>query len=284
MKYIQYALLQFLSFTSAAQTGNDIEKSKWHYGTVQQDTTYGYAGVVKVGNTLYLSGVTSGGDFATQVSNIYRGLEKNLQKFGASFQNVVKENLYTLDIDSMKHYNYLRKPFYKGDFPAATWVQVSRLFSPDRMLEVELVAVLPDANPVGAIQKFPGNLFIGKWLSQRKSGMLFEKWTSAGDQLLKGASFFIKGNDTIPQEEMELKQTADGITFTSIVPGQNNELPVTFKMTSATGNRYVFENPQHDFPRRIVYEFTTTGQLHAWIDEGGPDPKKRVDFHFKRIK
>ena len=34
--------------------------------------------------------------------------------------------------------------FYKNDFPAATWVQVVRLFMPDAKLEVEVIAHLKD--------------------------------------------------------------------------------------------------------------------------------------------
>jgi enamine deaminase RidA (YjgF/YER057c/UK114 family) len=55
---------------------------------------------------------------------------------------VVKENLYTTDIEAMKKYNDVRKAFYKGDFPAATWVQISRLYMADAKLEIELIAHL----------------------------------------------------------------------------------------------------------------------------------------------
>ena len=74
---------------------------------------------------------------------MYKALERSLNSFGATFQHVVKENLYTTDIESMKKHNGARKAFYKGDFPAATWVQVSRLYMVDAKLEVELVAHLP---------------------------------------------------------------------------------------------------------------------------------------------
>ena len=43
----------------------------------------------------------------------------------------------------MKKYNDSRKVFYKNDFPAATWVQVSRLYMSEAKLEVELIAHLP---------------------------------------------------------------------------------------------------------------------------------------------
>jgi 2-iminobutanoate/2-iminopropanoate deaminase len=274
--------LLLLALTGPAQTSNNIEKQKWHYGTVNQDTTYGYAGVVKVGNTLYLSGVTASGDFATQVSSIYRRLEINLQKFGASFQNVVKENLYTLNIDSMKYFDYLRKPFYKGDFPAATWVQVSRLFTPDRMLEVDLIAVLPEQKTAAALP-WPGNQFVGTWAMQTKKSMLYESWENAGTGLLKGKSYKLLGADTLVLERVELKQTGDGIYYIPTVENQNNNQPVFFKLSSAQDGKYVFENPQHDFPKRITYHFTGTGELHAWIDDG-TEKGKRNDFNYKKMQ
>ena len=99
--------------------------------------------VVKVDNVLYISGAVSRDVTPEGITNVYRGLERSLRSFGATFQNVVKENLYTTDMEAMKKYNEARKFFYKGDFPAATWVQVPRLFMYDARLEVELIAHLP---------------------------------------------------------------------------------------------------------------------------------------------
>ncbi|OJW35316.1 MAG: translation initiation inhibitor, yjgF family protein [Sphingobacteriales bacterium 46-32] len=110
---------------------------------MKQDTTAGYAQVVKVGNVLYISGAVSTEITPGGITQVYRALERSLKSFGATFQNVVKENLYTTDIEAMKRNNNSRKVFYKNDFPAATWVQVSRLYMPEAKLEVELVAHLP---------------------------------------------------------------------------------------------------------------------------------------------
>ena len=121
---------------------NNIQKQKWHWRN-DQDTSAGYAQVVKVGNVLYISGTVATEVTREGITRVYSALEKSLQQFGATFQNVVKENLYTTDIEAMKKYNDARKVFYKGDFPAATWVQISRLFMAEAKLEVELIAHLP---------------------------------------------------------------------------------------------------------------------------------------------
>lgn len=128
----------------SAQRVNTIKKEKFHWGSeAGQDSTAGYTQALKVDNVIYVSGTVSKSVTPEGVKNLYSALEKTLLHFGATFQNVVKENLYTTDIEAMKEYNAARKVFYKDDFPAATWVQVSRLYMYDARLEVELIAHLP---------------------------------------------------------------------------------------------------------------------------------------------
>lgn len=122
---------------------NTIKKEKFNWGRGEQDTTSGYAQAVKVANAIYISGTVAREVNPEGIKRVYEALERTLQYYGATFQNVVKENLYTTDIEAMKQYNAVRKSFYKGDFPAATWVQISRLFTADTKLEIELVAYLP---------------------------------------------------------------------------------------------------------------------------------------------
>lgn len=141
MRVLILSILLATGISSAAQ--NNITKEKWHWGReTKQDTSAGYAQVVKVGNIIYISGAVAGEVTPEGITQVYKALEQSLKSFGASFQNVVKENLYTTDIEAMKKYNDARKVFYKGDFPAATWVQISRLFMETAKLEVELVAHL----------------------------------------------------------------------------------------------------------------------------------------------
>ena len=135
---------QFIFLLTASAQDNTIKKEKWHFdNALKQDTSAGYVQVVKVDNVLYISGAVAREVTPEGITRVYQALEKSLQSFGATFQNVVKENLYTTDMEAMKKYNHARKVFYKGDFPAATWMGVARLFMHDARLEVELIAHLP---------------------------------------------------------------------------------------------------------------------------------------------
>ncbi|WP_159732262.1 RidA family protein [Sphingobacterium sp. 18053] len=144
MKYL--ILLPFLLiFSNTFSQKKNIKKEKWHWNNnkMKQDTTAGYCQVLKVDNVLYISGAITTDLSPKGIQAVYNDLKASLASFGATFQHVVKENLYTTDIEAMKKYNDVRKQFYNNDFPAATWIQVQRLYMSDAKLEVELIAHLP---------------------------------------------------------------------------------------------------------------------------------------------
>jgi 2-iminobutanoate/2-iminopropanoate deaminase len=103
----------------------------------------GYCQAVRSGNTLYISGTTGRGEMPVAVQSVYERLKQTLEANGLTFSNVVKENVYTTDLDAFKGSKDIRKAFYGTSLPAATWVQVQRLFSPSLVLEVELTAEYP---------------------------------------------------------------------------------------------------------------------------------------------
>lgn len=127
-----------------AQTRKSIlKKEKFNIDKAGEDEI-GYTQAVKVGNTIYISGAVGWGKTEDALKLVYDELEKSLKFYHANFENVVKENLYALALDSVIKYKDIRKLYYKNDFPAATWVQVSRLYNEGLVVEVELVAVLPE--------------------------------------------------------------------------------------------------------------------------------------------
>jgi len=104
----------------------------------------GYCEVVRVGHTVYVSGMVARGLMSEAVPRVYESLRKVLAANGLSLAEVVKENVYATDLDAFIANKELRKPFYGEHLPAATWVQVQRLYDASFVVEVEVVAEARD--------------------------------------------------------------------------------------------------------------------------------------------
>jgi 2-iminobutanoate/2-iminopropanoate deaminase len=102
----------------------------------------GYAAAVRHGDTLYISGVVGeGATMAEQMTDCYRQIDEILKAHGLDSKAVVKETIYTRDIEAVKAAIPVRKQFYTGEvYPAATWVQIDRLFNASNDIEIEIEA------------------------------------------------------------------------------------------------------------------------------------------------
>ena len=118
----------------------------------------------------------------------------------------------------------------------------------------------------------------GDW--QTPSGQkaqIEEHWTAPAGASMMGLSRTVAQGKTVEFEYLRIEQRADGIYY---VAHPKARCPGTdFKLTSLTGKEAVFENPEHDFPKRIIYRKSADGSLVASID-GGPGTKTLL-FSFR---
>ena len=122
---------------------NILKKEKFNIDKAGEDEI-GYAQAVKVGNTIYISGSVGWGKMDDALKLAYDEIAKTLKNYNATFENVVKENLYSTELDSVIKYKDVRKIYYGNEFPAATWVEVKRLYNSGLVVEIEVIAELPD--------------------------------------------------------------------------------------------------------------------------------------------
>ena len=106
---------------------------------------------------------------------------------------------------------------------------------------------------------------LGKWENKVDEGVLSENWKRLNDSTFQAESFFIKEKDTLHFESITLQQKGEELFYNATVKGQNNDKPVTFKMTSETDKNLVFENPKHDYPQKITYSLINKDSLVAEI-------------------
>ena len=110
-----------------------------------------FAQVVQIGSQVYIAGQTAvdengnvvgKGEIEAQARQIFLNLQKCLEAVGAGFDQVVKLNIYSTDLDAhLAAIGKLRLEYFREPV-ASTTVQVPRLVHPDWLLEIEAIAVL----------------------------------------------------------------------------------------------------------------------------------------------
>ncbi len=145
-----------LAFAACVQEGPGQDapsrmRSQYHLYGFEQD--FGYAQAVKIGRTLHVSAAVAvdpegrlvgAGDMAAQVEAAYANLARTLETNGFGFEHVVRETIYTTDMDALLAVSGLRFARYdRTALPAVTWVEVGRLVDPGFMVAIEATAELP---------------------------------------------------------------------------------------------------------------------------------------------
>jgi len=123
---------------------------------------------------------------------------------------------------------------------------------------------------------------VGTWQRETSRGTMFEDWKVANDTLWQGKAFRLTEGDTLIIERLSLEIMRDEIFYVPVVP--HNEGAVYFRMIEQSPEKVVFENPEHDFPQRIIYMKISDDSLHARIEGINEGVDSAVDFYYKRMK
>jgi hypothetical protein len=124
----------------------------------------------------------------------------------------------------------------------------------------------------------------GLWKMETGRGPIYEEWNKKDDQKLTGRSYRINNTDTVVMERIELYISGNEIVYSPTVSNQNNQQPVSFKLISNAGGRFVFENKEHDFPQRIIYNLVSNDAVHARIEGVRNGQERGSDFRYSRVK
>lgn len=112
---------------------------------------FGYSHVVKVGDTVWVSGqlpldqdgnIVGKGDIAVQTDKTYENLQKCLESVGATLNDIVMLGVYATDLEEYDKTRDIRKKYFGKYRPATTGMQISKLYFPEAMIEVEATAII----------------------------------------------------------------------------------------------------------------------------------------------
>lgn len=124
------------------------------------------------------------------------------------------------------------------------------------LLTLPLFAAEPVVDDLGWIA--------GHWAMKQGELEVEEVWLAPKGNLMMGMSRTVKGGQWVSFEFIRIAKTDDGVAYIAQPRGR---APVAFKLVESKAGRAVFANPEHDFPKRIIYEMRGD-QLCARVDDG----------------
>jgi hypothetical protein len=144
--------------------------------------------------------------------------------------------------------------------------------------EQEISETKEQKTEISGIEKF--FWIIGRWENDEGSKISGERWVKRDAAMLEGVGYSIEDGDTTVFEKLKIRQSDGGVFYIADVP--HNPGPVAFKLVKLTETEAVFENPEHDFPNRIIYRRGENDTLRVRIEGIGDMEGKKSEFYFLR--
>jgi len=119
----------------------------------------------------------------------------------------------------------------------------------------------------------------GTWSATMGAATVEEHWVLASNAML-GMGRTLSGDRMVSFEYLRIVAREDGIFY---IAQPNGRSPTEFRLTMSDSTRVVFENPDHDFPKRIVYTRQGDEAMTAWVDSGEGSNDAR-SFTYGRVR
>jgi len=122
----------------------------------------------------------------------------------------------------------------------------------------------------------------GCWRQTSGNGnrVVDEQWMSLRGATMLGMSRTVRGDSLLELEFLQILEQSGRVVYHAQPSGQR---PADFVASAVSDTLVVFENPEHDFPQRIIYRRRGADSLIARI-EGTRNGKTRgIDFPYARV-
>ncbi len=121
----------------------------------------------------------------------------------------------------------------------------------------------------------------GCWEGRQGNAVLEEIWSKPAGGSMLGLSRTVKGEQTVSFEFMQLRQENGVLVF---LPQPQGGTRVPFPLKDSFGGKLTFENKEHDFPQRVIYERKGPALLLAAIEGIYKGKEAREEFQMRKVR
>ena len=138
----------------------------------------------------------------------------------------------------------------------------------------------PEATPAAAPKIEDLAFLAGSWATEAGAVRVEEEWLcpSADTMIGMGRTTDVASGKTVFFEYLRIEKRPDGLVYVAQPKGG----PATaFRLVRLEAGFAVFENPAHDFPKRVVYSKSPAGGLIARVEGDGRGPENAEEFRYR---
>jgi reactive intermediate/imine deaminase len=105
------------------------------------------------GKLVFISGMTSRradgtiagvGDIEVQTRQVCENLKAAVEAAGGAMDDIVRVDVYVRNMEHFDQIHKVRREYFKAPAPASTMVEICKMTSPDYLIEINAIAVVPD--------------------------------------------------------------------------------------------------------------------------------------------
>ena len=139
------ALTGLLAFSPVGQAKDYLK------GERPQQRGYSEAVITEGGRTVWLAGQTAtvddagkslAGDLEGQVRQLFKNLDRTLQKAGGKLSDMVQMTVFITDVRHGDRLTQIRREVFGDNFPGSALITITGLANPDAKVEIQGYAVI----------------------------------------------------------------------------------------------------------------------------------------------
>ena len=121
----------------------------------QPNGVFSHATMIEAtGRLVFISGMTARcldgsiagvGDVTVQTRQVLENVKAAVEGAGGTMDDICRVDVYVRNMEHFDKIHKVRREYFNSPAPASTMVEESKFTSPDYLIEINAIAVLPDA-------------------------------------------------------------------------------------------------------------------------------------------